>query len=329
MIGLDILVLEHASAAAVGATVDIVSAANRIHGSRMFDLRFVSTQNRVEFRGGLVTQAQPLERARPRDAVITPGLGAADPEEIEERLSHSDVGDAGQWLARAHARGADVAASCTAVFILAAAGLLNGRRCVTTWWLGTDLARVAPEADVVIDEMVVRDGPIWTAGSAFAHIDLMLALMRHFGGAELTDQIASRLVVDERTSQASFLIPSHLAARDETVARLERFVRSNLDQPHTLDSLACWCGVSPRTLARRTEKAVGLTPMQLVQRARLARSLHLLRTTRMSLEEVATAVGLADPATLHRLVKRHTGRSPGALRQGPAVERLHTPLTPR
>ena len=75
--------------------------------------------------------------------------------------------------------------------------------------------------------------------------------------------------------------------------------------------------VSPRTLARRTEKAVGLTPMQLVQRARPARSLHLLRTTRMSLEEVATAVGLADPATLHRLVKRHTGRSPARYAKAP------------
>nr|WP_256385500.1 helix-turn-helix transcriptional regulator [Mycobacterium sp. IS-2888] len=65
---------------------------------------------------------------------------------------------------------------------------------------------------------------------------------------------------------------------------------------------------------RRTRNAVGLSPLQLVQRVRLERSLHLLRTTRMPLEEIAAAVGLADPATLHRLVKKHTGRSPGALR---------------
>ena len=219
---------------------------------------------------------------------------------------------------RAHARGAEIAASCTAAFVLGAAGLLDERRCVTTWWLGAELASIAPTAHVVIDEMVVRDGPIWTAGSAFAHIDLMLALMRHLGGAALADELASRLVIDQRTSQASFLIPSHLAARDETVAALESFVRSRLDQPHTLDSLAHWCSLSPRTLARRTSKAAGLSPMQLVQRVRLERALHLLRTTHMPLEEVAAAVGLADPATLHRLVKRHTGRSPGALRTGAA-----------
>jgi transcriptional regulator GlxA family with amidase domain len=316
MFGIDVLVLEGASASAVGTTIDVVSAANRILGEPAFDLRFVSPESRVVLRGGLVAAAQPLARARPRDVIVTPGLGAAEPQEIADRLDAADVAAACRWLTRAHAAGADVAASCTAVFVLAAAGLLDERRCVTTWWLGADLARVAPAARVEIDEMVVRDGLIWTAGSAFAHIDLMLALMRHLGGAALTDELANRLVADQRTSQASFLIPSHLAARDATVADLESFVRSRLDQPHTLDSLAGRCGLSPRTLARRTGKAVGLSPLQLVQRVRLERSLHLLRTTRMPLEQIAAAVGLADAATLHRLVKRHTGRSPGALRPG-------------
>lgn len=320
MIGVDVLVLSGASASAVGTTIDVVSAANRIIGTPTFDLRFVSPEPQVTLRGGLVATAQPLARARPRDVVVTPGLGAANAHEIANRLTAADVADAGQWLMRAGHRGVDIAASCTAVFVLASAGLLDGRRCVTTWWLGAELAEIAPTADVVIDEMVVRDSRIWTAGSAFAHIDLMLALMRHFGGAALADELASRLVVDQRTSQASFLIPSHLAARDDTVAALESFVRSHLDEPHTLHSMSKWCGLSPRTLARRTNSAVGLSPLQLVQRVRLERSLHLLRTTRMSLEEIAAAVGVTDPATLHRLVKKHTGRSPGALRPGTAAK---------
>jgi transcriptional regulator GlxA family with amidase domain len=319
MLGIDVLVLDGASASAVGTTIDVVSAANRILGEPAFDLRFVAAESQVVLRGGLVAAAQPLARTRPRDVIVTPGLGAAEPQEIADRLDVADVAAASRWLTRANRGGADIAASCTAVFVLAAAGLLDDRRCVTTWWLGADLARVAPAARVVIDEMVVRDGPIWTAGSAFAHIDLMLALMRHLGGAALTDELANRLVADQRTSQASFLIPSHLAARDATVADLESFVRSRLDQPHTLDSMAARCGLSPRTLARRTGKAVGLSPLQLVQRVRLERSLHLLRTTRMPLEQIAGAVGLANAATLHRLVKRHTGRSPGALRPGGAA----------
>ncbi|OBH61161.1 GlxA family transcriptional regulator [Mycobacterium sp. E2479] len=316
MIGVDVLVLDGASASAVGATIDVVHAANRIHRRSSFDLRFVAPESLVALRGGLTATGQPLARAKPRDVVVIPGLGAAEPAEIADRLGAADVSAAAEWLRRARAGGADIAASCTAVFVLGFAGLLDERRCVTTWWLGADLARLAPGARVVIDEMVVRDGPIWTAGSAFAHIDLMLALIRDLGGAALTDELANRLVADQRTSQAGFLIPSHLAARDETVAGLERFVRSHLNEAHTLDSLAHWCRLSPRTLARRTRKAAGLSPLQLVQRVRLERALHLLRTTPMPLEEIAAAVGLADPATLYRLVKRHTGRSPGALRPG-------------
>lgn len=325
MVGLDVLVLDGASASAVGATVDIVSAANRILGQRTFDLRFVSTRRHVTLRGGLVAEADRLSKARPRDVVVTPGLGAAEPDEIAERLGAPDVTATGRWLADAHAGDAHVAASCTAVFILANGGLLEGRRCVTTWWLGADLARAAPGATVVIDEMVVRDGSVWTAGSAFAHVDLMLALMRHLAGATLADEVASRLVIDQRTSQASFLIPSHLAARDEMIGGLERFVRARLDQPHTVDSLARWCGVSPRTLARRTHTTVGMTPMQLVQRARLERAVHLLRTSTMPLEDIATAVGLGDPATLHRMVKKHTGLPPGALRHGRRIATLYAP----
>jgi transcriptional regulator GlxA family with amidase domain len=216
MIGFDVLVLEGASASAVGTTIDVVSAANRIVGKPTFDLRFVSPESRVTLRGGLVADAQPLARTRPRDVIVTPGLGAATAEEIADRLGAADIAVATDWLSRA--RRAHIAASCTAVFVLAAAGVLEGRRCVTTWWLGAELAEVAPAARVVIDEMVVRDGPIWTAGSAFAHIDLMLALLRYLGGAALADELANRLVADQRTSQAGFLIPSHLAARDETVA---------------------------------------------------------------------------------------------------------------
>ncbi|MQY27270.1 GlxA family transcriptional regulator [Nocardia aurantia] len=314
MLGIDLLILNDASAAAVGATVDVVSAANRILGTTEFDLRPVSPTRRVALRGGLATQADPLARATPQALIIAPGLGAADAQEIDERLSRPDAHVAARWLRDAAANGTEIAASCTAVFLLAAAGVLDERRCVTTWWLGTELARTAPAARVVVDEMVVHDGPIWTAGSSFAHIDLMLALMRHHSGGALADELASRLLIDQRTSQAAFLIPSHLAARDETVAELESYVRAHPAETHTLASMARRCGMSERTLARRTEGAAGLSPLQLVARVRLERALHLLRTTQLPLEQVAAAVGLSDPASLHRLVKKHTGRSPGATR---------------
>ena len=156
MIGIDTLVLTGASASAVGTTVDVVSAANRIIGTPTFDLRFVSPEPDVVLRGGLVATAQPLHRARPRNVVVVPGLGAADAREISDRLSAADIPTASRWLTGAVACGSDVAASCTAVFVLGAAGLLDERSCVTTWWLGAELADIAPSANVVIDELLKR-----------------------------------------------------------------------------------------------------------------------------------------------------------------------------
>src|SRR6201999_1757250 len=82
MLGLDVLILDGASASAVGTTIDVISAANRIIGTPSFDLRFVSPESRVTLRGGLIAHAQPLARARPRDVTVTPGLGVADANEI-------------------------------------------------------------------------------------------------------------------------------------------------------------------------------------------------------------------------------------------------------
>lgn len=296
MVGVDLLVLDGASAAAVGATIDMVSAANRILGEPMFELRIIAAEPTIRLRGDLQAIAQPLHEVTPREAIILPGLGTATPQEIHTRLASPDIATAADWLNLPGVAGMQIGASCTAVFVLAAAGLLTGRRCVTTWWLGAELGRVAADAEVVIDAMVVRDGPIWTAGASFAHIDLMLAVLRHFGGTTLTEELASRLLIDQRSSQATFLIPSYLAAHDDTVARLEAHVRAHLPQSHTLAELATTAGVSPRTLTRMTDRALGLSPLQLVARIRLQHAVHLLRTTAMSLEQITTAVGLSlDP----------------------------------
>src|SRR5258708_16569053 len=105
MIGVDVLVLDGASASAVGTTIDVVSAANRIIGTPTFDLRFVSPEPQVTLRGGLVATARPLARARPRGVVVTPGLGAANAHEIAKRLKAPDVAEAGEWLAHPRGRG--------------------------------------------------------------------------------------------------------------------------------------------------------------------------------------------------------------------------------
>ncbi len=315
MTNIDLVVLKEASPAAVGVSIDVLDAVNRLAGQRLVTWRILSPAGaQTSTRGGLLMPAQPLVRAHPRDIVIIPGLGAGTEAEITARLAEPDAVQAARWVARAWGRGATVAASCTSVFLLGKAGLLDGRRCTSTWWLVPALQAAWPQALAAADAMVTEHDRVWTAGAALAHIDLMLALVARFVSPSLAESAARHLVVDQRASQARYVIPAHLAAHDPLACKLEAAVRDRLGETITLHDLAAAAGVTTRTLARRIQAATGLSPMRFVQKIRLDTALHLLQSTRLPLEAVAERLGFADAATLYRLVRRHTGQAPGAFR---------------
>jgi transcriptional regulator GlxA family with amidase domain len=315
MIGLDIVALPGASTASLGITLDVVAAARRLSGAAVFDARVLSTHSpQVRLRDGVSVEARSLTGARARDIVVVLGLGAASPAEIEARIAAPDVALAATWLTRAWQRGAIVASSCTGVFVLGYAGLLAQRRCTTTWWLLPALKALEPSCEVTHDSMVTEHERVWTAGAAFAHIDLMLALAARTGGVALAAEIAKHLVVEQRASQARFVAPSFLAAQDPLASRVEAFVKQRLAREVSLGDMADVVGVGTRTLGRRITAATGLSPMRFVQKIRLDAAIHLLQTTRMAVDTVAREVGFEDASALYRLVLRHTGKPPSAFR---------------
>jgi transcriptional regulator GlxA family with amidase domain len=314
MMRLDILVLDGTSAASLGVTIDVLDAANRIAGRKLFEWRMVGAGKEAHARGGICAPTEPLAKARARDLVIVPGLGAATKEEVVERLACADAMLAANWLRRAATRGCPVAASCTGVFLAGSAGLLDGRRCTTTWWLITALSSLFPRSRPNVDCMVTEDRGLWTAGASLAHTDLMLALVTRFASPVLADEVARRLIVDQRSSQARFIIPAHLASRDPLVRRVEAFVKARLRRQVSLDDIASAVAVAPRTLNRRIQDATGIPPMKFVQKIRLDTALHVLKTTRKSLDLIAEDVGFSEPSALYRLIVRHTGQTPSSLR---------------
>ena len=314
-IGLDILALPNASLTALGVSFDVVSAANGLAGRRLFAPRVLAADGtQASLRGNVLAPAQALASARPRELAVVLGLGVTDAAALATRLAAPDIAPAAAWLRKAHAGGASVAASCAGVFVLARAGLLAGRRCTTTWWLVPALATHAPDCVATADSMVTEQDRVWTAGAAFAHIDLMLALVARFAGAGLAAEVARHLVVEQRSSQARYVAPSFLAAQDPLAGRVEAMVREGLPHAPTLAQLAGRVGVSERTLARRLGAATGLSPMRLVQKIRLDTALHLLQTTRHPVDRIAQDVGFEDSSALYRLVLRHTGQPPSSFR---------------
>ncbi|HET9626782.1 MAG TPA: helix-turn-helix domain-containing protein, partial [Kofleriaceae bacterium] len=244
------------------------------------------------------------------DVIVVPGIFAATERSLDRLLGRADIARAAGVLGRALAKGARIAASCSATFVVAASGALDGRAATTTWWLSSAFARRFPAIELAADHMVVEAGRVLTAGSAFAHADLMLAVVARIASPAVAQLVARYLVLDERPSQARYMVMAHLRASDPALHALERFIAANLGRQISLDELARAAAVSPRTLARRVHAGLGMTPHELVQRVRVDHAAHLLETSHASVEEIAARVGYADPAAFRRVFRRFAGESP-------------------
>jgi transcriptional regulator GlxA family with amidase domain len=316
------LVFDGVAEGALGVGLDVVHTAARLldlglakapRGRALLGQRVVSIDGRPvrSGTGRSIAVDGALGRLGANDALVVPGLsGAATPGAAQRLLSRADAVAAGALLARASARGALIAASCSATFVLGAAGLLAGRSATTTWWLVPTFAQRFPQVTVCSDRMVVDSDGVLTAGSAFAHADLMLAVVARLVSPSLAHLVAKYLVLDERPSQARYMVMEHLRSADPSLRALERFVAANLDRQLSVDELAHAAATSPRTLARRLKSGLGMTPSQFVQRLRVAQASHLLETTRDPVEEVAAQVGYADAAAFRRVYRRYAGQAP-------------------
>jgi len=324
-----VLILPGAYASSVAVTLDLLGAAAalapRLQTPRP-NWRVLSPDGgSVTLGNGLRIDTHALPKRARNDAStwVVPGLGVDQPAQLIARLTQADAQHAIAGLRRHAARGGNVAASCSAVFLLQAAGLLQGRRATTSWWLAAELQRIAPDCKVDADRMVCSDGPVSTAGAAFAQSDLMLQLLRLRFGSELADVVAKMLLLDGRQAQAPFVIPSMLAGGNELVARLTRRIESSLPRPPSLSELASEFAMSPRTLARHVRAATGRTALALIQSVRLNRARRLIESSRMSIEQVAAQVGYEDATALRRLMRKATGAAPSRFRrnQHPAPTR--------
>lgn len=258
------------------------------------------------------TLAGLAREARRADWTVVPGLGVTSAARLDERFRQADARAAMEVLRRTPSR---IGASCSSVFLLAEAGLLDGRRATSTWWLAQAFRARYPA--VTLDEMrmLVRDGRILTAGSAFAMLDLALAIVTDTLGSDVAELCSRYLLIDHRPSQARYMIRSHLQQADPTVIAAEQWIDAHLPQRITIGELASAVALSPKTLARRTLAAAGVSPLRLVQRRRVMHASHLIETTTMSVDAVAAAVGYQDGTALRKIMKRELETTPGALRR--------------
>ena len=319
MLDFTILALPGAFASGVGATLDILSSAAVFAskaGCAVPRWRVYSTQEAVRLSNGLTLDASVLpKRPRPDGSIwLVPGLGLNDADAVTRRFSQADVAPVIRALRRHAHAGGTVAASCSAVFLLGEAGLLADKRVTTTWWLGGLLQRLHPDCVVDVDQMVVADGNVVTGGSAFAHVDLVLHLLRTRFGPALADAVSRAMLIDGRQSQARYIVPTALAHGNELAARLVARFEAGLPNPPGVAALATEFCMSSRTLSRHIKESTGRSVSALLQSVRLNRARMLLESSLMSVEQVAEQVGYADATALRRLMRKMTRATPRQFR---------------
>lgn len=214
----------------------------------------------------------------------------------------------------AHRRGARIVAVCTGAFLLAEAGLLDGRRATTHWMYAELLAKRHPSVEVDPDVLFVDagDGLFTSAGTA-AGIDLCLHIVRQDHGAETANTIARRMVVPPQRDggQAQFVAnPVPELPADDSIAVVLDWAAANLDQAIYVEDLARHALLSPRTFARRFKEATGTTPMRWLARQRVLHAQRLLERSDLPVDEVARRCGFGSATALRTNFRRSVGTSP-------------------
>lgn len=315
-----ILALDSVMDSSLALTLDTIRAAQEFQSGRgkpnRTSLLVTSYRKTVTTRGGMrlasdVTFAQ-AQAMRP-DWIIVPGLGLTSDAAITQRMQEKDAVAAMNLLARMPER-VRVGASCSAVFMLAQTGLLAGRHATMTWWLAPIFRARHPDVKLDETKMLVSDGPFLTAGSAYAQLDLTLAVIADAMGMVIAEQCSRYLLIDQRPSQARYMIQSHVQYADPTMIAAERWIDARLSDAINVSDLASALALSPKTLARRVDAAIGVSPVKFIQRRRILHAAHLIESTSMSIDAIAAEVGYQDATALRKLIKRELGTTPTALR---------------
>ena len=248
-----------------------------------------------------------LDRLVTADTIIIPGWSGVDvpvPAAIIRALR------------AAYARGARLLSICSGSFVLAAAGLLDGKTATTHWRYADALRQGYPRINVDPDVLYVDEGQVLTSAGSAAGLDLCLHLVRRDHGSDTANNVARRLVIPPHRDGGQAQFVQHPVQKRErnSLSPLMDFMRSQIDQTFTLAELARKAAMSERTFIRRFKQATGTTPADWLTSARVERARELLENSSHSIDTIAEQTGLGTAATLRHHFRRRLGTSPTAYR---------------
>ena len=273
-----------------------------------YRVRVCGTARHVDLGGFRLETAWGLEELARADTILLAGVSDVHAP-VPERLVRA--------VRKAAAGGARVASVCSGAFLLAATGLLDGRRATTHWLAARELARLHPKIRVEPDVLYVDEGQVLTSAGAAAAFDLCLHMVRLDYGSAVALEAArlSVMPLERDGGQSQFIVHAAPAPDGASLAPLLLWLEENLHEELRLEDVARRAALSVRSLSRRFREQTGTTPLQWLLRARVRRAQVLLETTAQSVERVATSAGFGSVTSLREHFRRAVATSPQAYRR--------------
>ena len=258
-----------------------------------------------------IKPAAAIKDIRKTDLIFIPTTG----------LRIDDVGEYHapivSWLQQWQKRGAAIAGVCTGVGLVAATGMLDGKRATTHWALADRFRQLYPKVKWMPELMVTEDHGFYCGGGVHAALDLSLYLVEKFCGHDVATQTAKAMLIETpRAWQKGFaIVPLKTEHNDDAISTAQEWLHANFQRPFPLDAPAQRAGMSLRNFVRRFKQATGDSPLIYLQKLRIAAARRLLESNHRSMQEISDAVGYQDVAFFRSLFQRHTGVSPSAYRE--------------
>ena len=287
---------------------EVFGLARNADGWSPYEVRVCSARSRVRSQHVTLDVPWRLSSLQRASTVIVPGI-----DDLNRPIPDAIV----RAIRGAVGRGARVASICTGAFLLGAAGVLDGLRATTHWLGAAELARRFPRIDVDPGVLYVDNGNVLTSAGAAAGFDLCLHLVRRDLGAERAAHVARAAVMplERAGGQAQFIVHAPPAVDHVSLTTVMAWIEQNLSKDLSLSAIARRAAMSTRTLSRRFREQMGATPAAWITHARVRRAQHLLETTDLSVERLATECGFGSASVMREHFGRIVGTTPLAYRR--------------
>src|SRR3954447_1341536 len=310
------VVLDGVNPFELGVVCEVFGTDRSDDGLPVYDFAVASAEGpTLTSRAGFAVHVEHgLERLESADLIAVPACARYETRDFPPELLEA--------LRSGVERGARVLSVCSGVFLLAAAGLLDGRRCTVHWHHAEELARAYPRLTVEPDVLYVDEDPVITSAGTAAGIDACLHIVRKEQGPEVANKIARRMVVPPHRDggQAQYIERPLPRSKCDTVGEVLVWMEQHLDEEGTVEQPAERAHMPPRTFARRFQQETGTTPYRWILRQRVLLAQELLEATDETVDAIAGRAGFGTAAALRHQFLRAVGTTPNAYRrtfQGP------------